>query len=127
MNDISNDKAASAKRGKNRDSLFLMATLRFPKTGDERDVRIRNLSEGGLMAEAPMRVSASDPVEIHLKSVGWISGHVAWISDGRVGIAFDHPIDPKAARTPVGKAELDLPAHLRKLNDKPLPGKIRRV
>ncbi len=121
-------RALSAKRGNERDSLFLKALLRFPDIDHESEVRIRNLSEGGLMAEAPVRVAVGERAEVQLRSIGWVSGHVAWVAEGRVGIAFDHQIDPKAARKPVGQNDLDLPPHLRKLNQNANgPNKLRRL
>ena len=111
----------------NRDSLLLKAILRFPNGTDERVVRIRNLSAGGLMAEVPIKVSRGERVEINLHSIGWVTGHIAWVTDGRVGIAFDHPINPKDARKPIGVSKLEIPSYLKKLNAKTIPGKMRRV
>ena len=128
MNDLLNiDNPASAKRGNNRDSLLLKAVLRFANVSEDREVRIRNLSAGGLMAEAPLRVARGEPVEIHLRSIGWISGHVAWVTEGRIGIAFDHPINPMDARKPVGQSELEMPNYLKKLNEPAAPIKYRRL
>jgi hypothetical protein len=128
MNDpLKSDGQAAAKRGMNRDSLLLKAVLRFPNAGEEREVRIRNLSTGGLMAEVPVRVVRGEPVEINLRSIGWISGHVAWVTEGRLGIAFDHPINPKDARKPVGTVELEMPPYLKKLNNPAAPNKLRRL
>jgi hypothetical protein len=128
MNDpLKTDSPTSATRGMDRDSLLLKAILRFPGAGEEREVRIRNLSAGGLMAEVPIRVVRGEPVEINLRSIGWISGHVAWITEGRLGIAFDHPINPKDARKPVGTAELEMPNYLKKLNNPAVPNKMRRL
>lgn len=128
MNDpLNTDNPASVKRGMNRDSLLLKAILRFPNTNDEREVRIRNLSAGGLMAEVPVRVARGEVVEIHLRSIGWISGHIAWVTEGRLGIAFDHAINPKDARKPVGTADLELPPHLKKLNNPAAPSTLRRA
>lgn len=128
MNDLLSDKKLSAaKRGMGRDSLLLKAILRFPNTGEEREVRIRNLSAGGLMAEIPVDVSLGDQVEVNLQNIGWLSGHVAWVTDGRIGIAFNHPINPKDARKPVGVSELDIPNYLKKLNQTTNPSKLRRV
>jgi hypothetical protein len=127
MNDpLNNDNPASPKRGTDRDSLLLKAILRFPSANDEREVRIRNLSAGGLMAEVPVRVARGEPVEVNLRSIGWITGHVAWVTEGRIGIAFEHPINPKDARKPVG-GEMDLPPHLKKLNNQVPPSKLRRI
>lgn len=127
MDDPLSDKNVSAsKRVMNRDSLLLKAILRFANTQEERVVRIRNLSAGGLMAEVlggPMR---GERVEINLHSLGWVSGYIAWATDGRVGIAFDQPINPRDARKPIGVSELEIPPYLRKLNAMPIPGKIRR-
>ena len=123
---------SDVKRGQDRDSLFLKAILRFPASGEEGKVRIRNLSAGGMMAEAPVRVTRGEKVEINLRAIGWISGSVAWITEGRLGIAFDHPIDPKTARKPVGAGDDDaIPLYLKKLNkdaqSKLDPNRLRRV
>lgn len=131
MNDpvgpLSTDDTASAKRGMDRDSLFLKAILRFGGSATENEVRIRNLSAGGLMAEAPLQVARGERVEINLRSIGWITGHVAWVTEGRLGIAFDHPINPMDARKPVGNNDLELPPYLKKLNETVAPGKLRRL
>jgi hypothetical protein len=127
MNDPMTADTKAVKRELDRDSLLLKAILRFPRTNDEGEVRIRNLSAGGLMAEAPLRVTRGELVEIHLRSIGWISGHVAWVTEGRLGIAFDHPINPKDARKPVGNSEHDMPHYLKKLNTPAAPSKLRRL
>lgn len=129
MNDMTSplDAGPPAKRGKNRDSLFLTATLRLVEGNNEIEARVRNLSEGGMMAETPMRATQGAALEINLRNVGWVTGRVAWVAEGRMGVAFDHNIDPVAVRKPVGQTQLDLPAHLRKLNTKPVPGKLRHV
>ena len=107
------------KRGQNRDSLFVKAVLRFPVSGDEREVRVRNISSGGLMAEAPLRTPRGDPIEVQLRNIGWISGKVAWVAESRFGIAFDYPIDPKllAVRESSG---YQIPHYLAKI-DQPSP------
>jgi hypothetical protein len=128
MNDpLKKDNPVSVKRGMDRDSLLLKAILRFPTTSKESEVRIRNLSAGGLMAETPARVARGEPVEINLRNIGWITGHVAWVTEGRLGIAFEHPINPMDARKQVGSGEMDLPPHLKKLNSATDPNKIRRI
>jgi hypothetical protein len=119
---------SAAKRNMDRDSLFLTAVLRFSNTKNEREVRIRNVSAGGLMAEIPTDAPRGEPVEIKLRSIGWVSGHIAWVTDGRVGIAFDHPINPKDARKPANAGVRELPRYLQRLNTTPpVPGKLRRV
>jgi len=109
MDDFSNDyltvgdgSAGSVKRGRPRDSLFLKATLQFANEPKSRDVRVRNLSQGGMMAEFDRVVPMGTPVTIELRGVGKVRGQVAWCAEGRAGISFDRPIDPKLARKPVG-------------------------
>lgn len=114
------------KRIMDRDSLFLKANLRFVQGTDCGEIRVRNLSAGGLMAEAPVMAKRGDKVELELRNIGWIGGHVAWVAEGRFGVAFDVPIDPKLARQPVGQAKVDLPDYLRSAQRKSnLP--LRRV
>ena len=113
---ISDSEGGVAKRDADRDSLFLKAVLRFPASKEEGEVRIRNLSAGGLMAEAPVQVARGEKVELNLRNIGWITGTVAWVAEGRIGIAFDQPIDPKVARKPVGQGDSEVPFYLKKLD-----------
>ena len=103
------------QRDKDRDSLFLQAEVRIPGKSGAVRVRIRNLSAGGLMAEAPVDVERGDVVHIDLRNVGDVSGKVAWTAEGRFGIAFDHPVDPKQVRKPVGSTDTR-PNFIRKLD-----------
>lgn len=90
-------------RGGGRDSLLLGAQLRVNGT-EPQLVRVRNLSRGGLMAELAGDPDIGDPVQIEVRGVGWVDGQIAWAAEGRVGISFDKPIDPKRARKPVSAA-----------------------
>ena len=119
---------SAAKRSMDRDSLFFEGSSALYQQKNEHEVRIRNVSAGGLMAEIPTNAPRGERVEIKLHSIGWVSGHIAWATDGRVGIAFDHPINPKDARKPVNAGVMDLPPYLQRLNTTPpAPGKLRRV
>lgn len=102
-----------AKRELDRDSLFLKAELRFVDGENCGEVRIRNLSAGGLMAEAPINAKRGDKVQLELRNIGSVTGYVAWVAQGRFGVAFDHPIDPKLARKPVGQSKQELPRYLK--------------
>ncbi len=110
-----------AKRELDRDSLFLKAELLFIDGDNCGEVRIRNLSSGGLMAEAPVLAKRGDKVQIELRNIGRITGSVAWVAQGRFGVAFDHPIDPKLARQPVGQKKSEVPHHLRRQAKKFVP------
>lgn len=91
----------SSVRGRPRDSLLLTAQLLVPSMSAPVQVRVRNLSAGGLMAEYAGPVVLNDAVEIEMRGVGRISGTIAWVTEGRVGIAFNAQIDPMLARKPV--------------------------
>ena len=93
----------AAQRTATRDSLLLAAMMRHPQLAEPVKVRVRNLSAGGLMAEYPDPMEAGAPVEIEVRGVGWVSGKVAWSTDGRIGVAFEKEINPKDARKPVGQ------------------------
>ncbi|WP_375394116.1 PilZ domain-containing protein [uncultured Sphingomonas sp.] len=95
--------AQDGQRKRKRDSLFLQASITLADEPVARDVRIRNLSEGGLMAELPRVVNPDTPVKIDLRGIPDLTGKVAWCAEGRMGIVFDRKIDPQLARKPVGK------------------------
>ncbi|MCU6452795.1 PilZ domain-containing protein [Sphingomonas sp. A2-49] len=91
-----------SQRSRARDSLFLMAPLRFEDEESVREVRVRNLSEGGLMVDCPRVRDPGTPVVLDLRGIGEVTGKVAWCTEGRIGIALDRPIDPMRARKPIG-------------------------
>ena len=93
----------STPRAKDRDSLFLLAQMRLGDEAKVRDVRVRNLSEGGLMADVDAPVAVGTVATLDLRGIGEVCGRVAWFAEGRVGIALDTSIDPKKARKPVGR------------------------
>jgi hypothetical protein len=112
------------KRINNRNSLLVKAVLRFPSSGDEGEVRVRNISSGGLMAEAPLRYPRGEVVEVQLRNIGWVTGKVAWVAETRFGIAFDYPIDTKATTQKTGPG-FQVPRYLEKLNKAEPTKKLR--
>jgi hypothetical protein len=96
------DVSGGGQRQDSRDSLFLAARFRVKGDKTIAQVRIRNLSAGGLMAELPNGIEPDTEVEVEVRGIGWISGRIAWTAVGRAGVAFDTPVDPKKARKPVG-------------------------
>ncbi len=83
-----------------RDSLFLLANIRVEQDEEVHKVRVRNLSDGGMMGEGPLRVQRGNRLEIEMRNVGKIAGSVAWVQDNRFGIAFDEEINSQHARKP---------------------------
>ncbi|UZK66560.1 PilZ domain-containing protein [Sphingomonas sp. M1-B02] len=92
----------TGQRSGSRDSLMLTAQFRVDD-GEIEQVRVRNLSSGGLMADYTAPITPKTPVQIEVRGIGWLRGRVAWTAEGRIGVAFDNDIDPMLARKPVGK------------------------
>lgn len=84
-----------------RDSLFVLAEVRLDGLEGEHQVRVRNLSAGGMMAEALLGASRGQEAWVNVRNIGWIKGSVAWVEGNRFGIAFCEAIDPKVARAPL--------------------------
>ena len=92
--------SADGKRKRKRDSLFLSATISM---GDAVPLvtRVRNLSSGGMMIDAPNEMAVDTPLLAEIRGLGEIKGRIAWHTAGRAGVAFDLEIDPKLARNDV--------------------------
>ena len=95
------ENAAEAKRERNRESMFLLAGVRFSEGAAMLNARVRNLSSGGMMIDSAIEYSKGHVVFVDLKNIGVVSGYVAWSTTTRLGIAFDNQIDPKLARLPL--------------------------
>jgi len=95
-----------SQRRDQRDSLFVLARIKPEgQVGEGVAVRVRNVSSGGLMADAPDDYRTGMRIEIALDNVGEVAGVVAWAEAGRIGVAFDHPIDKARARKKPGKPD----------------------
>ena len=70
--------------------MFRVAKLDGPS--GEQLIRVRNVSAGGLMAEAGQKVSVGDVVSVELSSQK-IPGSIVWIREGTIGVKFDQNID----------------------------------
>lgn len=102
------DAEAGRKRKRPRDSLLLSATLRYPGAPTGYSIRVRNLSEGGLMGEGETPFEGGERIEVELRNIGAVPGVVAWVESGRLGVAFDLPIDPRQARRPLAARKDDM-------------------
>ncbi|NQZ46361.1 MAG: PilZ domain-containing protein [Erythrobacter sp.] len=94
-------------RSVSRDSLFLLANIRVEQNGDQHRVRVRNLSDGGMMGEGAMPVARGNRVEVELRNIGFVMGSVAWVQDQRFGVAFDEEVDSQRARSSSGAPSAD--------------------
>jgi hypothetical protein len=92
-----------------RDSLFLLADVRVEQNAETFRVRVRNLSDGGMMGEGQLRVQRGHRVSVELRNIGAVGGTVAWVQDNRFGVAFDEEIDSQKARRPLQSGEEQTP------------------
>lgn len=90
------DAISAADRG--RESVRIVVRLRVGDAKRSVMVHVRNISVGGLMAELPRPVAPDATVKVDLPGIGWVSGRVAWQTEGRIGIAFAWEIDPALLR-----------------------------
>ena len=109
-----------------RDSLFVMADLRVDGVAGEHRIRVRNLSAGGMMAEGALLVQRGQVAWVNVRNIGWTEGSVAWVQDGRFGIAFREEIDPLIARAPVEAGE-GTPRFVRPPFAISRPGELRKL
>ncbi len=115
-----------------RDSLFLLAEIRVEKDAETHRVRVRNLSDGGMMGEGNLRVQRGHRLTIELRNIGEVAGSVAWVQDNRFGIAFDEEIDSQRARRPLqGNEDVLLgpvgPSRVHRAPPPPQPKLLRKI
>jgi hypothetical protein len=92
-NDPDMDSLPTDGRAHLRTGMLVTAGLRIGDADDVQQVRIRNLSEQGLMAEVGFPLAMGTPLVIDLPGVGEVNGTVAWSTDGRIGVALGRAID----------------------------------
>jgi PilZ domain len=92
----------SKKRQAARDSLFLSTEVMVEGALKPVSVRVRNLSPGGMMIDGNAVFHEGAVVSAALRGIGAVAGRIAWVAEGRAGIAFDKEIDPKEARGSTG-------------------------
>lgn len=107
------EEVAALSRSADRDSLFMQASLTLSGSPGSVTVRVRNLSPGGMLAEAKLDVAQGAAVEVNLRNIGPVAGRIIWVGEGKFGIAFDRVVDPQAVRRQVVSPS-DLPPHLRR-------------
>jgi microcystin degradation protein MlrC len=110
-----------------RDSLFVMADLRTDGQPTEYRIKVRNLSEGGMMGEGAVRVLRGTAVEVNIRNIGWVKGTVAWVQDSRFGVAFVEPIDPRLARVRADTGSDDAPRFTRNHQPFTTTGQVRKI
>jgi diguanylate cyclase (GGDEF)-like protein len=74
-----------------RHRLIRTGSLRFQ--GRTLDVRLRNISAGGAMAECDEKLLPGIPVELDLDDAGCLQAQVRWCQHGQVGLHFAVPFE----------------------------------
>ena len=75
--------------------------------GETVEVRLRNISSMGALAECPQALAPGTELTIDIVGVGPVRGMVRWAQSGQFGVQFDHQFDlarlapKKEARNPV--------------------------
>jgi len=113
-----------------RDSLFLLAMMRVEGRDLVHRVKVRNLSEGGMMAECEdLRIGRGQLVSIELRNTGWVEGTIAWVEGNRCGVAFVDPVDPAKVRAPASSVQNDasLTQPRRIFSSQPPAGRLHRI
>lgn len=97
------EEEAATRRGAARHSFFLLSNV----IGDDGSVigrlRVRNLSASGLMGDTELELEPQTRLMVDLRGIGSVSGTIAWAREGKIGMAFDVPINPQHALKPVGR------------------------
>ena len=89
-------------RDKSRESIFLGAVISLGNQRQSLNVRVRNISSGGMMIDLAGPHPKGLAVFAEMKGIGEVRGRIAWSTENRAGIVFDRAVDPKLARhTPV--------------------------
>ncbi|HEX7873255.1 MAG TPA: PilZ domain-containing protein [Sphingobium sp.] len=121
------DDAIPSNRAAPRDSLLLLAELQAEGSGRSIGMaRIRNVSSTGLMAECDARLKEGDRVLFTLRGVGEVAAQVGWCREGRIGLIFDHPIDPMATRRAPVAGSAGIAEPYKHIGD-PTIGRVRRT
>jgi hypothetical protein len=92
------DEAVLQPRDKSRESIFLGAVVHIGDEKQSRNVRVRNISSGGMMIDLPGPQPRGLLVVAEMKGIGEVRGQIVWSTENRAGIAFEKVVDPKLAR-----------------------------
>ena len=86
--------SASNASAQSQHQRFLMAEVSVSGREGVHQIRVRNLSAGGMMGEGDVSVDRGANLTVLLPNVGPITGAVAWVQEDRFGVAFADDINP---------------------------------
>lgn len=103
------DQNGAPGRAKERNNFFLLTVLKDIEGKELCRARVRNLSNTGMMAECDVQPGIGARLNFSLRGIGDVAGEVVRQELGRIGIRFDHEVDPMLARKPVGSGAANKP------------------
>jgi len=103
------DQNSAQGRAKERNSFFLLTTMKDREGKELGKARVRNLSNTGMMAECNLQTPIGTKLTFSLRGIGDVTGVVVRHEPGQLGIRFDNEVDPMLARKPVGSSKTDKP------------------
>ena len=96
-----------------RDSLFQLAQVRLYGSANSDRVKVRNLSDTGMMVQGELLVEEGQRVIVTLRNIGEVGGKVVWVNSAKCGIAFDETIDADLARKDLSERQTEAPRYAR--------------
>lgn len=97
----------ASQREAPRESMFLKARMSTATWAEPIDVIVRNVSAGGAMAVTERHLPIGVAVTLEFRRLGAVGGKVVRADRGKIGIAFDHVIDPQQLRLQPTKSKPD--------------------
>ena len=85
--------AATEQRRAVREASFLLADVQVAGEDSACRVKVRNLSALGMMGEGPIKVVPGSRIHVKFDQSAEVKGAVAWVQQGRFGVAFDEEVD----------------------------------
>lgn len=85
------------RRSEERVDVGHLTHMRLGQDGAAHPVRVRNLSQQGMMGEGSVALRSGTRLTVDLPEQGEVSGVVVWVQEPRFGVAFDRSGDPAFA------------------------------
>lgn len=92
--------------------------------GEVIDIRVRNISAGGLGAKSDREVQPGQRGEVALPGFGTVAGEIVWVRGDQFGMRFAAPIEPARVTVAIGRRQTDyeVPDRFRPASDFRRPG-----
>lgn len=96
-----------------RESVYLLSEVSGGSSSTPHPIKLRNLSEAGLMMTCQNAMSVGDTGIFRLGEAGEVAGTVIWAEGGRFGVALDQTIEPQRLHQRLYHPESEAPRYAR--------------